>query len=253
MSEYSIDINVDCGEGYGKWMLGNDAELLKHVTSASIACGGHAGDGLTMRDTVRLCREYKVRMGAHPGFNDKEGFGRRMMLLTPDEIQALIVTQTGALMAVAKCEGMRVQYIKPHGALFNQACEDRAVANAVVQSIVCLDRELMLYALADSALAQAGVAAGLRVIAEVYGDRAYLTDGSLMPRRNPNAIVEDNLQCLKQIVHAVKDGYIVAHDGSFHRVLAHSVCIHGDTQGAPARAAYLARGLRVEDIAVRAP
>jgi 5-oxoprolinase (ATP-hydrolysing) subunit A len=253
MSEFSIDFNVDCGEGFGKWSVGNDAELLKHVTSASIACGGHAGDGMTMRNTVLLCRDFKVMIGAHPGFNDKEGFGRRMMLLTADEIHALIVSQTGALMAIAACEGMQVRYVKPHGALFNMACEERAVAVAVAAAVARLDPTLMLYALAGSELMHAGEAAGLRVVCEVYGDRAYMPDGSLVPRREPNSIIEDNMQCLNQIVHAVKDGYIVTRDGSFRRVTPHSVCLHGDTPGAPARAAYLARGLRVADIGLRAP
>jgi UPF0271 protein len=248
-----IDLNVDCGESYGQWMLGNDAEMLRHVSSASIACGGHAGDPITMRNTVRLCKELKVHIGAHPGYPDMQGFGRRVLHMRPEEISALIIAQSGALMAIAKSEGMHVHYIKPHGALFSVASADIAIARAIASAVTALDKHLMLYALAGSELERAGHDAGLKVIAEAYGDRAYEPDGRLRPRSEPNSIVEDNMACLQQIIHAVKDGYVVAHDGTRHAVKAQSVCIHGDTPGAPARAAFVKLGLKAADITLHAP
>lgn len=246
-----IDLNVDCGESFGAWTLGDDAAVLRHVTSANIACGGHAGDPGVMRRTLRLCRELGVSAGAHPGYPDLQGFGRRALPMSPDEIADSVLAQLGALEALARAEGVKLTHVKPHGALYNRAAADRAVADAIAGAVAAFDRGLILVGLAGSQLIEAGRAAGLRVAREAFADRAYEADGSLRARHLPGALIEDTVQGVAQALGIALRGEVTGWDGSCVRLEADTLCIHGDTPGAAARAEQLRRALEQGGVAVR--
>ena len=186
-----IDLNADLGESFGAWPMGQDALLMPLISSANVACGFHAGDPGTMRATVRLARAHGVAVGAHPGFPDLGGFGRREMELRPQEVEDLVLYQVGALAAIARSEGVRLQHVKAHGALYNMACRDEALAEAIAKAVVAFDPTLVLFGLPGSALLQAGLDAGLPVAAEAFADRAYHADGSLAPRSEPGSVIHD--------------------------------------------------------------
>ncbi len=238
-----IDLNCDCGESFGAWVMGDDARVLPHVTSANIACGAHAGDPVVMRRTVRLARDLGVHAGAHPGFPDLQGFGRRALPLTPDEVYAAVLAQIGALYAIARAEGATLTHVKPHGALYNQAAAMPSIAEAVAAAAADFDRSLILVGLAGSALISAGAKAGLRVAREAFVDRAYEADGSLRPRQLPGALIEDIERGVRQALDIVLRGEVITYEGSPLTLSADTLCIHGDTPGAAARAAQLRRGL----------
>jgi UPF0271 protein len=252
-SSLRIDLNCDCGESFGPWPMGDDAGVLPHVTSANIACGGHAGDPDTMRRTVRLARDLGVAVGAHPGFPDLQGFGRRVLPLTPAEIANTVLAQVGALYAIARAEGVALAHVKPHGALYNHAAITPPIAQAIAEALAAFDRTLMLVALAGSALEQAGRAAGLPVAREAFADRAYEADGTLRARHFENALIQDPARNLAQVISIVRDGAVYAHDGTIVRLQADTICLHGDTPGAADRAAYLRRGLADAGIIVASP
>jgi len=175
-----VDLNADVGE-----LCGQDAALMRSITSANVACGSHAGDPGVMRDTLLLAREHGVAVGAHPGFPDREGFGRRDLHLTPRQVEDVVVYQIGAIAAIAAASGVRLQHVKPHGALFNIAVRDRSIADAIARAMAAVDRSLILFGLPDSELIAAGEAAGLRTAREAFADRAYRADGTLVPRTEP--------------------------------------------------------------------
>jgi UPF0271 protein len=235
-----IDLNCDMGEGFGAWTIGDDAELLRHVSSANIACGLHAGDPMVMRRTVRLAREHGAAVGAHPGLPDLQGFGRRAMAITPDEAYALMLYQIGALAAIAGAEGVVLTHVKPHGALYNMAAVDRALADALAAAARDADAGHVLVGLSGSALVAAGRGIGLRVASEVFADRTYQPDGTLTPRTRPDALHHHTRAAVEQVLRMVHDGVVVATDGSRVPVEADTVCIHGDG----AHAADFARALR---------
>ena len=185
----TIDLNSDLGESFGRWTLGSDAELMKVITSANVACGYHAGDPGVMRATVRLARDAGVAVGAHPGLPDLAGFGRRNMAVSAEEVEDMVLYQVGALAAIAASEGVRLQHVKPHGALYNMAVKDRGLADAIARAVRAFDAGLVLFALPGSGLEQAGCDAGLRVAREGFADRAYEADGSLTPRTRPGAVI----------------------------------------------------------------
>jgi UPF0271 protein len=250
-----IDLNCDCGESFGAWEIGADAALLPHVTSANVACGAHAGDPDVMRRTVRLARELGVAVGAHPGYPDLQGFGRRALAMSPEEIEASVLAQIGALYAVARAEGVELAQVKPHGALANQAAVSLPIATAIARAVAAFSRELVFVALAGSAMAAAGTQAGLRVAREAYADRAYEADGTLRSRKLPDAVLHDDERCLAQVLSIVAKGYALTVDGEQVPIAADSICLHGDTPGAAERAAFLRAGLRaagVEVVALRA-
>lgn len=232
-----IDLNCDLGEGAGQ-----DAELMPLITSANIACGAHAGDEATMRTTVRLALEHRVAIGAHPGFNDREHFGRRELLVTAAQVHELVVTQTRALQAIAREVGGAVTHVKPHGALYNLAARDAAVAGAVAAAVRECDPQLVLFALAGSVSAAAGEAAGLRVAQEVFADRTYQRDGSLTPRSQPNALIVDEAAAVAQVLRMVREGRVRATDGTDVAIRAETLCLHGDG----AHAVEFARRIRAE-------
>jgi UPF0271 protein len=246
-----IDLNADAAESYGAWVLGDDTALLSQVTSINVACGFHAGDPSVIRQTIRLAAKAGVRVGAHPGYPDLQGFGRRSMALAPGEIEDLVLYQVAALLGIARAEGVRLAHVKPHGALYNQAASDATRARAVARAVASLEPRLMLVGLAGSELMEAGAGAGLRVLAEAFADRAYLPDGSLAPRHLTGAVIQDPGLVAERALGIARDGRVRSLDGdSDVAVRADTLCIHGDTPGAAdlaraVRAALESAGVRV--------
>ena len=232
-----IDLNCDLGEG-----AGHDAELMPFVTSANIACGGHAGDAASMRAAVDRALQHGVAVGAHPGFADREHFGRRELPLTPAQARALVAAQVAALAAVAREAGARLAHVKPHGALYNLAARDAALAVAVADAVHAAGPELVLFGLAGSHLLAAAQARGLRVASEVFADRTYLPDGSLTPRSRPDALIQEEDDAVAQVLRMVREGKVRALGGRDVAVRADTVCVHGDGPHAVA----FARRLRAE-------
>ena len=247
-----IDLNCDVGESFGAYTIGDDHGVLAHVTSANIACGAHAGDPGTMRTTVRLARDRGVAIGAHPGFADLAGFGRREVGATTQEIEDLVAFQIGALVGIARTEGARVTHTKPHGALYNVAARDRAVADAIVRAVAGVDAGLTLFGLSGSVLLDAGREVGLRVAAEVFADRAYTADGSLMSRRETGAVLDDPQIVVERAVRMATEGTVVAADGPAVDLVADTICVHGDTPGAATLAQKLRAALEAAGVTVKA-
>ncbi|MEW6490260.1 MAG: 5-oxoprolinase subunit PxpA [Thermodesulfobacteriota bacterium] len=235
-----IDINCDLGESFGAWRLGDDEEVLRYVTSANVACGFHAGDPLAMERTVRAARERGVAVGAHPGFPDLVGFGRRHLETAPGEVRCDLLYQIGALEAFCRVQGVALQHVKPHGALYNLAARDERVAAEVADAVLAFDPRLILVVLAGSAAARVAAEKGCRVAAEAFPDRAYRADGALAPRGQPGAVIHDPDAVERRVVDLVTRGRLTAIDGSLVALRADTLCVHGDTPGAP----ELARRLR---------
>jgi UPF0271 protein len=246
----SVDLNCDCGESFGPWPMGDDAAVLAHVTSANVACGGHAGDPATMRATVRLCKELGVSVGAHPGYPDMQGFGRRSIPMDPTEVEDMVLAQIGALYAIARAEGVELRHVKAHGALYNDAAARAPIAEAIARAVAGFSRELVLVGLAGSHQIAAGQTAGLRVAREAFADRTYEPDGSLRSRRLPDALIIDPARNLAQTVGIATQGLALSLDGIQVPVWADTLCLHGDTPGAAARAAALRQGLAAAGVEV---
>ncbi|MDQ6713399.1 MAG: LamB/YcsF family protein [Candidatus Dormibacteraeota bacterium] len=244
-----LDLNADVGEGDRQ----ADEALLPLVTSANIACGLHAGDAQTMLATVGLARRHGVAVGAHPGFDDREGFGRRPRHLAAAEINTLILHQLGALEAIARSEGTTLRHVKPHGALYNQAEGDDALAAAIITAIRAFDRRLRLVGRAGSAMARAAAAVGHPFTAEAFADRRYRPDGSLLPRSEPGAVLTAPDDVARQVRRLVTDGEVLASDGSRVPVAFETLCLHGDTPGSAALAARIRRELHALGVSVSAP
>ncbi len=247
-----IDLNCDMGESFGAYGLGADDAVLPFITSANVACGFHAGDPAVMRRTVRAALEHGVALGAHPGLPDLVGFGRRAMAIAPAEAYELVVYQVGALLAFALAAGARLAHVKAHGALYNMAARDRALADAIATAVRDVDRSLVLFGLSGSELVAAGERAGLSTAAEAFADRNYLPDGSLVPRSRPDALVGDPAEALHRVVRMVREGRVRAVDGSEVAIRADTVCIHGDGPHAAELAPALRQGLEREGITVAA-
>lgn len=223
-----IDLNSDMGESFGAYTFGADELLLKHITSANIACGAHAGDPNVMDRAVRLAKQNNVAVGAHPGFPDLVGFGRRMMDFTPDEIYRLVAYQVGGLQAFCKIHSVRMQHVKPHGALYNLAANDLEIATSIAHVVYDLDPTLIVYGLAGSKLLDAGREAGLKVASEVFADRTYQPDGSLTTRKDKDALIDDAEIAVAQVERMVKHGVVEAVNGELVVIQADTVCVHGD-------------------------
>ena len=235
-----IDLNSDLGESFGAWPMGQDASLMASISSANVACGFHAGDPGTMRATVALAKANGVAVGAHPGFPDLVGFGRREMTATPQEVEDFVVYQVAALAGIAASQGVRLQHVKAHGALYNMACRDRGLAEAIARAVAAFDRSLILFGLPNSELIKAGQQAGLPVAAEVFADRAYEADGSLASRQKAGSVIHDQAVVVARAIMMVRERRVIAIDGSAIALKADTICLHGDTDGA----AELARGVR---------
>ncbi len=248
-----IDLNCDMGEGFGAWRMGQDEALLDQVTSANIACGFHAGDAVTMLRTVRLALGKGVALGAHPSLPDLQGFGRREMQIAPDEVYAMVLYQVGALAACARACGGRLHHVKAHGALYNMAARDTVLADALARAVRDFDPQLVLYGLAGSAMLDAGRAAGLAVASEVFADRSYQADGSLTPRHQSGALIDDVDHAVRQVLGMLREARVRATDGSWVSVKAQTVCIHGDAPGAVAFARTLRRALTEAEITLTSP
>jgi UPF0271 protein len=240
----NIDINCDMGESFGPWKMGADDQVMPHITSANIACGAHAGDPTVMRRTVRLARAAGVAVGAHPGFADLQGFGRRELQADPSELEDSLVAQIGALSAIANAEGVGVQHVKAHGALYNMAARDATLAAAIARAIRACDPALIMFGLPNSPLLAAGRAAGLRVAAEGFADRSYDPDGSLTPRARPGAVIHDPAAVVARALRMVRDGVVLPADGRAIELAVQTICVHGDTPGAADLAARIAAALR---------
>jgi UPF0271 protein len=228
-----IDLNADLGEAFGRWSIPGADDVLALVSSASIACGAHAGDPLVMRSTVRAAKERGVIVGAHPGYPDLAGFGRRELGLDTDEIAAQVAAQTGALVGIARLEGTEVRYVKAHGALYNRAARDAAAARAIVAAVRRVDHSLVLLALAGSEMIRAAEEGGVRAAREAFVDRAYRADGTLVPRGEPGAVLHDPARVAERALRVVEDGEVETADGATLRLQADSLCVHGDSPGAP--------------------
>ena len=227
-----IDLNSDLGESFGRYTLGNDAEVLARVSSANIACGFHAGDPVVMQKTVGLCKASGVRVGAHPGFPDLMGFGRRNMNLSFDEAKAYVLCQLGALDAFCRAQGVRMQHVKPHGALYNMAAKDESLSRAICEAVRDFDRELIVLGLANSALVKTAKDLGLRAASEVFADRAYEPDGSLVARSRPGAMITDEDEALRRVIRMVTEHRVSAVTGEDIRIVPDSICVHGDGEKA---------------------
>jgi UPF0271 protein len=247
-----IDINSDMGESFGAYSIGHDAGLMKAITSANVAAGFHAGDPSVLRDTIRSAQQHGVAVGAHPGFPDLVGFGRRELNVTPREAEDMVLYQVAAVAGIASAEGVHVQHVKPHGALFNMAVRNAELSAAIARAVAAFDRQLILFGLPGSEILKAGRAAGLRVAAEVFADRAYEPDGSLASRRKPNTVIHDPDAVVARAVRMVKDRTVVAIDGSVVPLEADTICVHGDTPGSDRLAAKIRAGLEAAGVTVKA-
>ncbi len=250
MTQLRVDLNCDVGESFGRYALGDDEGVLPHVTSANIACGFHAGDPVIMRRTVRLALRRGVAVGAHPGFPDLTGFGRRELQAGADEVEAMVLYQVAALAGIAAAEGGRLRHVKPHGALYNMAARDRQLADAVARGVAAGGEGLILVGLSGSRLLDAGRAAGLAVASEAFADRAYDADGSLRSRTLPGAVIDDADAVVARVLQIIRDGAVAAATGECVTLQADTVCIHGDTPGAASLAAAVRAGLEAADVAV---
>ena len=238
-----LNLNADLGESFGPWKMGSDDAMLRIVSSANVACGYHAGDPSVMLKTAALARDNGVSIGAHPGFPDLQGFGRRRMDIPLDELEAMLIYQIGALDACARAQGLRVTHVKPHGALSNIACAERKVADAVARAVRRLDPALILLAPAASQMILAGREQGLSIVEEVFADRAYLDDGNLVPRNQPGAMVHGAEASLAHVMRMVEEKALISITGKRIPVNPQSICVHGDNAEAVATARALREGL----------
>jgi UPF0271 protein len=247
-----IDINADVGESFGSYALGDDAALMNAITSASVAAGFHAGDPSVLRRTIRLAKSHGVAVGAHPGFPDLVGFGRRELQVTPAEAEDFVLYQIAAVSGVAATEGVKLQHVKPHGALFNMAARSRSLATAIAKAVAAFDASLILFGLPGSEILSAGRAAGLRVAAEVFADRAYEADGSLARRGTPGSVIHDATAVVSRAVRMIQERVVEARDGTVVSLDADTICVHGDTPGAAQLAASVRAGLHAAGVTVTA-
>ncbi|MBN0047666.1 LamB/YcsF family protein [Streptomyces actuosus] len=248
----SIDLNADLGEGFGRWRLTDDEQLLSVVTSANVACGFHAGDAVTMRRVCELAAGRGVRIGAQVSYRDLAGFGRRAMDVPPAELAAEVAYQIGALEVFARAAGTRVAYVKPHGALYNRVVHDEEQAGAVVDGVVLADASLPVLGLPGSRLLEVAGKAGLPVVAEAFADRAYTEEGTLVPRGREGAVVSDPEAVVERSVGLARDGAVSTRSGATVAVRARSLCLHGDTPGAVDLARRVRARLEASGVVVEA-
>ena len=248
----TIDLNCDLGESFGHYKLGENTAILKYITSANIACGFHAGDPSVMRETVARCMEHQVSIGAHPGLPDLVGFGRREMAISPTEAYDLTVYQIGALHAVATSQGGTIRHVKPHGALYNMAAKNPALAEAIAKAVYDVSPNLILFGLAGSELITAGQKYDLPIANEVFADRTYTNDGILTPRINNNAVITSDEAALAQVLQMVKTQTVNATSGETVSLQADTICLHGDGEKAVVFAKMISETLTAEGIDIKA-
>lgn len=237
-----VDLNCDLGESFGNYTCGLDAEVIPHISSANVACGFHASDPLVMMKTVALAKRYGVSVGAHPGYPDLVGFGRRNMTVSPVELKAMVQYQIGALQAFCKAQGVALRHVKPHGAMYNMAAKDRKLADAICEAIGEVDSSLILLGLSGSQMLEAAKESGLPWTSEVFADRAYEDDGSLTPRALPGSVITDEEEAIARVLQMVQEGTVTARSGKTIPIQADSICLHGDG----VKAVEFARRIRAE-------
>ena len=229
---FSVDLNCDMGESFGAWKMGNDAELMKYVSSVNIACGFHAGDAATIRQTIKLAIERDVAIGAHPSFPDLQGFGRRSMALSAEEVFDVVLYQVAAVKGICNAIGASLHHVKPHGALYNQAARDPKLAKAICKAVCAIDTGLILYGLSGSHLISEAKKGGLVAASEVFADRTYREDGSLTPRTESNALIGETEEAVSQVIQMIRERSVTTTTGDNVSIIAETICIHGDGQHA---------------------
>jgi UPF0271 protein len=239
-----IDLNCDMGESYGACVVGNDPEIMPLISSANIACGFHGGDPGIIHQTIRLAQVHGVSVGAHPSYPDLQGFGRREMQLTPQEVYDGILYQIGAVEAFTRAAGVQMRHVKPHGALYNRAAKDDQMADAIIQAVYYFDNNLWVYGPPGSAMERAAHRIGLKFCREAFVDRTYQSDGSLTPRSNHGSLIHDTAQAIRQVEQILTSGQVTALDGSLVPIECDTFCIHGDGQHAVTFAKALQGSLR---------
>lgn len=249
----TIDLNCDMGESYGAWKMGADAQVMPFVTSANIACGFHAGDPATIRRTVRLAVDQGVAVGAHPSLPDLQGFGRRNMRITPEELYDLVVYQAGAVEAFARAAGVRLHHVKCHGALYNMAANDAALSEACARAVRDIGRDVLLYALEGSRMMACAAKQGVRAVGEGFADRGYEDDGTLAARDRPGALIEDSSKAVAQALAMIEEGRVTSLGGRQIPVKPGTLCLHGDQPGAAQFARALRESFQSHAIEVKAP
>ncbi|WP_053955298.1 LamB/YcsF family protein [Inediibacterium massiliense] len=245
---YKVDLNSDLGESFGNYKIGLDEEVIQYVTSVNIACGWHGGDPLVMEKTVEMAKKRNVSIGAHPGYPDLIGFGRRNMTVSPKEVKAYVKYQLGALLGFAK----KIQHVKPHGAMYNMAAKDYALAKAIAEAIYEVDEDIILMGLANSALIKAGEEVGIKVAHEVFADRAYNVDGTLVSRNLEGAVIHDPDVAIQRVIKMVREGKVMAISGEEINIQADSICVHGDNPKAVSFVKQIREKLEEEGVEVTA-
>lgn len=248
---YVIDLNSDIGESFGAYKMGDDAAVMKSITSANVACGFHAGDPLVLKKTVSLCSEMGVAVGAHPGYPDLTGFGRRNMACSPDEVYADCLYQIGAAAAFCRANGLSLQHVKPHGAMYNQAAKSAELAGAITRAIKDAGGNLILIGLANSEFERAAMDNGVLFAAEAFADRAYMPDGSLVPRSRPGSVIHDAGLAAGRVVRMATEGTVEAIDGTIIKFRPASVCMHGDTPEAVEMASAVRSALEKAGVSIK--
>lgn len=249
---HRIDLNSDLGESFGAYTLGMDEQLMEYITSANVACGWHAGDPRVMQKTLHAAAQKGVAVGAHPGYPDLMGFGRREMKITPEEAYTYVLYQLGALDAFARVEGCNIQHVKPHGALYNQACKDEKLAGAICRAARAFSEELIVLAPYNSAFRKAAEAIGQPFAGEFFADRAYLPDGSLVPRSQPGAVIHDPELACRRVLQMAREETVTCIDGSVLHMHCVSVCVHGDNEAALASVKMIRQALEQEGVQLSA-
>lgn len=248
---YYVDLNSDLGESFGNYKLGLDEEILKYVSSANVACGWHAGDAVVMEKTVAMAKENGVAVGAHPGYPDLVGFGRRNMTVTPEEAKAYTKYQLGAMMAFAQSYGLKVQHVKPHGAFYNMAAVDEKLAAAICEGIYEVDPTIILMGLACSKMITAAEKIGLPAASEVFADRAYNDDGTLVSRKLEGSVIKDKDEAIARTVRMVKEEKVTSINGKEIEIKADSICVHGDNPKALEFVKNIRGALEAEGVTIR--
>ena len=247
-----VDLNADVGESFGAFTMGADADLLPFVTSANVAAGYHAGDPSVLRATIRLAKRHGVAVGAHPGFPDLAGFGRREMKATAREVEDFVAYQIGALAGIAAAQSVRLRHVKPHGALYNMAAKDDVLADAIARATASVDRSLMVFGLPRSKSLEAARRHGLRAVSEAFADRAYRADGTLVPRGDDGAVIADGDTVVARAVMIARDRVVIAADGTRVPLEVETICVHGDTPGAAALANRIRTALTEAGLQIKA-
>ena len=248
---YKIDLNCDLGESFGAYTIGSDELIIPYISSANVACGYHASDPIVMEKTIALCKKYGTAVGSHPGFPDLLGFGRRVMKVTPAEARAYVIYQIGALDAFCKTAGIKMQHVKPHGALYNMAGKDYELAIAICEGIKEYNPELIMSVLSGSQMQKAAEDTGLRFAREVFADRGYQADGSLVPRGQAGALITDENEAISRVIKMIKEHKVLTQDGTVE-IIPDSVCVHGDGEKAVLFVKKLGEAFSKEDICLAA-